>query len=528
MFHWICPECGREIPPTVKECPACDPAAPAAPAVSASAPEPVLALAAIPVEANPVEQPEPAKPEQPLALKAEPEPEPEQILDPLLVLAEQIRSAQTEASQPAPAETQELPQLAAAVERAEVPPDAPVVSTPVEPMQTPDETKSQPIALLAPPEPAQQQIAPPEPNPVEEVAPVQASEAIPPAAPPQSETPALEVAANQKEPAPAVEAVAPPQEVTPAPPLEAAAPVAPQQAAAEPPAPEITAEPAPAPAVEAVAPVLPLPAPPVQPETPAAEAKIETKLGEQPTPVLKNLPEPPPPADKPPSGSWLQLAPLQDYSSAATRAMQPAAPPVQILAPDAGPKMTLPGPALPPKLERLQEASVVTVIGEEPLRAPRRGGMPGWLISLMLMLGIPLAGAGLLFYFSPIGHSNAEAKQPPQQSAQPAAAETVSHSASQLVEVTGFRIVVDFSKKSEIHYLVVNHSPADLSDVTVYVTLRAVNAKPGQPPLTRFSFRAPNLGPFESKEMVSPIEKLARNVVIPDWQDLRADVQIGQ
>src|SRR5579863_5122900 len=27
MFHWICPECGREIAPTVRECPACDPAA---------------------------------------------------------------------------------------------------------------------------------------------------------------------------------------------------------------------------------------------------------------------------------------------------------------------------------------------------------------------------------------------------------------------------------------------------------------------------------------------------------------------
>src|ERR1043166_6323942 len=25
MFHWICPECGREIPPAVRECPVCDP-----------------------------------------------------------------------------------------------------------------------------------------------------------------------------------------------------------------------------------------------------------------------------------------------------------------------------------------------------------------------------------------------------------------------------------------------------------------------------------------------------------------------
>src|SRR5580658_9088213 len=25
MFHWICPECGREIPPSVRECQVCDP-----------------------------------------------------------------------------------------------------------------------------------------------------------------------------------------------------------------------------------------------------------------------------------------------------------------------------------------------------------------------------------------------------------------------------------------------------------------------------------------------------------------------
>src|SRR5579862_3839977 len=45
MFHWICPECGREIPPAVKECPACDPHA-----VAAMPPAPPVqpALAALP------------------------------------------------------------------------------------------------------------------------------------------------------------------------------------------------------------------------------------------------------------------------------------------------------------------------------------------------------------------------------------------------------------------------------------------------------------------------------------------------
>jgi hypothetical protein len=245
-----------------------------------------------------------------------------------------------------------------------------------------------------------------------------------------------------------------------------------------------------------------------------------------PRPVVKTLTAPPAEVapEKPPSGSWLQLAPLQNITSHASRAMQPARPRAQILAPDSGPRITLPGPALPPKLERLQEAAPVTVIGEE-VRA-KKSGLPGWMVSLLLMLGIPAAGAGILLYFQPIGHSSAEAKTPLPEAT--AAVPPASAPVAQSVEVTGFRILVDFNKKSEIHYLVVNHSATALSDMTIFVTLRAANAKTGQPPLSRFSFRAPSMGPFESKEMTSPIEKLSRSVSLPDWQDLRAEVQVSR
>src|SRR5438094_964856 len=62
MFHWICPECGREIPPAMKECPVCDPAAPS------------------------ITSPPPTLPE----LRVEPEIGPEV----LLALAEEIREVQ--------------------------------------------------------------------------------------------------------------------------------------------------------------------------------------------------------------------------------------------------------------------------------------------------------------------------------------------------------------------------------------------------------------------------------------------------
>jgi hypothetical protein len=99
---------------------------------------------------------------------------------------------------------------------------------------------------------------------------------------------------------------------------------------------------------------------------------------------------------------------------------------------------------------------------------------------------------------------------------------------SKTIEVSGFRFVVDLNNKSEIHYLVVNHSPAQFGGVMVFVTLRTADAKPGQPPVAHFSFRAPDLDPYGSREMTSPIQKISRPVTLPDWQDLRAEVEIAE
>src|SRR5580700_3086745 len=80
MFHWICPECGREIPPSVRECQACDPSAAASSVV-----EPILAVAEfkpVPepkIEAKPIAEPAPlvqsiVPPPLPLLLEAAREP----------------------------------------------------------------------------------------------------------------------------------------------------------------------------------------------------------------------------------------------------------------------------------------------------------------------------------------------------------------------------------------------------------------------------------------------------------------------
>ena len=233
--------------------------------------------------------------------------------------------------------------------------------------------------------------------------------------------------------------------------------------------------------------------------------------------------QPAPPSDRPPSGSWLRFAPLQDYSAAAVRAIQPAAPAPRILTPDSGPRITLPGPALPPQLNVRENLHVVTVLGG----ARKKRVVPGWLISFLVMATLLVAGIAVVFYLLPASHTTADAKSAAPEPVVTPAVEP-SHPLAQYIEVTGIRFVMDLTKKSEIHYLVVNHSGSELTDMTVFVTVRAANAKAGQPPLCRFSFRSAGLGPFESKEMTSPIEKLAHPVTLPDWHDLRADVQIAQ
>jgi hypothetical protein len=225
----------------------------------------------------------------------------------------------------------------------------------------------------------------------------------------------------------------------------------------------------------------------------------------------------------------LALAPLQDFSSSLARSVRPARPDGSPIKPDTSPRITLPGPTLPNVLQSLQGAGLATVVeGPAAARAKKARGS-SWLVSvtvMLVLLGIGVAGVSWL-----TPHSAAETKiasGDPEPAPSPAAASaatntsTGSHPLTKLVEVTGFRIVVDFNRKSEIHYLLVNHSPTELDDVTISVTLRAASAKPGQPALCRFNFRAAGLGPFESKEMVSPIEKPSRSVTLPEWQDLRA------
>src|SRR5690349_3177799 len=128
MFHWICPECGREIPPAVKECPACDPQIVAKSEVS-------------PVNSSPAELP-PQPP--PLPVAASPAMAQPPALPPSLTLALQGELLPEPTAPGSDAPIQLPLQLAE--------PEVLHIDAPVEPAITPQLLKADPAILPAEPQ----------------------------------------------------------------------------------------------------------------------------------------------------------------------------------------------------------------------------------------------------------------------------------------------------------------------------------------------------------------------------------------
>ena len=225
------------------------------------------------------------------------------------------------------------------------------------------------------------------------------------------------------------------------------------------------------------------------------------------------------------------MAPLANYSPLEGRPLRPAVPTRYVHKNEYGPRITLPGPMLTTSLVRFQdrELNPIPAVGRALFKKPL---VPGWLATVLIVGTVLAAGFNTVFSIVPRSASEAKPKSTAAVAAAASGVPAVSTPhlggpLSKAIEVTGFRIQVDPGKKSEIQYLVVNHTANRFAGVTVYVTLRAADAPDGQPPLARFQFTAPNLGAFESKEMSSAIQRVTRPITLPDWQDLRADVEIG-
>jgi hypothetical protein len=99
---------------------------------------------------------------------------------------------------------------------------------------------------------------------------------------------------------------------------------------------------------------------------------------------------------------------------------------------------------------------------------------------------------------------SAPASDPSQakKSGTPQATDTVftsPHPLAKYLELSGYRITETAPGKLSVKFAVVNHSDADIGDLTLKIQLITTAAKPDDPPITEFEAKVPALGPQELK-----------------------------
>jgi len=94
------------------------------------------------------------------------------------------------------------------------------------------------------------------------------------------------------------------------------------------------------------------------------------------------------------------------------------------------------------------------------------------------------------------------------------------------LELGGYRLGEGGSGKLSVKFAVVNHSEADIGDLAMHVKLTTTADKPGDPPFVEFDAKVPGLGPKEVKDVSATAETKLKVYEIPDWQFIRAEVEI--
>lgn len=100
------------------------------------------------------------------------------------------------------------------------------------------------------------------------------------------------------------------------------------------------------------------------------------------------------------------------------------------------------------------------------------------------------------------------------------------HPLAKYIELNGFRLTEGGAGKLNVKFTAVNHSEADIGDLTVKVKLVTTAAKPDDPPVAEFEAKVPALGPLEVKDVGATATTKLRIYELPDWQFLRAQFEI--
>ena len=207
-----------------------------------------------------------------------------------------------------------------------------------------------------------------------------------------------------------------------------------------------------------------------------------------------------PPA--PPSEQWMAarkptFTPVPPRDTQHTATAGPQAPP-------------LAGPSLPRRLLDLDQKN-------SGLRAHRRRAS-SWLINGLLAVIVIIATMGVFNYLTQDRDTRA---------ASAAAARAGQDQGSYRdLEVAGVRVIAGANKRPQLEYLVINHSSSDLTNLSVHLVIRSADSS-SEEPLFTVTSTISSLAPFQSKEIHAEVNSALQPSDIPDWQSLRPEVVFG-
>jgi hypothetical protein len=246
----------------------------------------------------------------------------------------------------------------------------------------------------------------------------------------------------------------------------------------------------------------------------AAIQAIQASFCEKPAVWLLSAPAEIVTAPAPPAGQWLRSE-KPEFTAAAPENTGHT---VGV----AGPQTpTLAGPSLPPQLLNLD-------LRNSSLRPHRRAS--SWLISLLVATIVILGAVALLQHAMQNRDTTVASIAAPVRAIKAAASPlgvVEEHPAARSVEVAGVRIVAGSNKKPQLEYIVINHSSMELTGLNIRIAIRSVEAL-ADAPLFSVSNVVATLAPNQSKEIRTDLDSSIQSSAIPDWQSLRTEVLIAR
>ncbi len=184
----------------------------------------------------------------------------------------------------------------------------------------------------------------------------------------------------------------------------------------------------------------------------------------------------------------------------------------------AAPAAQAPAQAAPPQSPAA--APPAAPVYRAPAPAPR-GGMPTWAMAILFafaMFGL-VAGVYWLVGAARGGKPTAAVESP---AAKPGAK---TNPYQKYVEISGVRFVEDAKKKTQVRFVLVNHSNADILGLGGNVTVWGRTRNAEEDATGTFTFKT-DLKAYESKDMTEPLNTKLKIYELPDWQNVSTDIQI--